>query len=277
MKDGIIVILLCHLDTNLGRAKMNFYVHAACACDIGNVRKNNEDNFLFNDEYLDEINLGLKKTLTYEEKLTGDFCVAVFDGMGGENFGEVAAFTAAQKLKEEKLSFIKEIISNDCFENVVNVLNDSVVEKKQQLLTEKMGTTFVSVWCLDNMVKVCNIGDSRAYIFRDGKLSQLSSDHIEKRQGKSDEKCGLTQFLGFNTDEVDLDPYTVEINLNSDDLYLLCSDGLSDMLTDDEISNILEKNTDTRICAETLIDSAKENGGRDNITVIICRFIERGQ
>ena len=256
---------------------MGFCVQAVCACDIGSVRKTNEDNFLFDDEYLDEINVGLKEILAYEEKLKEDFCVAVFDGMGGENFGEVAAFTAAQKLKEEKLNFIKAVDSKECFENVVNLLNDSVVEKQQQMLTEKMGTTFVTLFCSENMIKVCNIGDSRAYIFKDGQLAQLSFDHIEKRPGKTNEKCGLTQYLGFNTEEVDLDPYIVENELCHDDLYLLCTDGLTDMLINSEISNILEKNMDIRICAEELVDSAKENGGRDNITVIICKFVERGE
>ncbi len=254
---------------------MRFYIKAACACDVGNVRKNNEDNFLFNDKCLCEINTGLDEILCVEEKLSDDFCVAVFDGMGGENFGETASFTAVQKLKDEKTSFIKSLYSKEKFEAFIKVLNSSVVEKQKQLLTEKMGTTFVSLCCTKKNIKICNIGDSRAYIFRDGELLQLSCDHIELINGESTQKGGLTQYLGFNTDEVDLEPYITECNLKSDDVFLLCSDGLSDMLSDEEILSVLKKNVDVVRCTEELVSLAKNNGGRDNITVIVCKVIGR--
>jgi protein phosphatase len=254
---------------------MKFYVKAACACDVGNVRKNNEDNFLFNDECLREINTGLEKPVYVEKKLSDSFCVAVFDGMGGENFGETASFIAAQKLKSEKKKFLKSISSEEKLDAFIKELNASVVEKQKQLLTEKMGTTFVFMCCNKKTVKICNIGDSRAYIFRAGELTQLSCDHIELIKGESTQKGGLTQYLGFNTEEVDLDPYITECALKSDDVFLLCSDGLSDMLSDEEIMSVLKKNTDVVKCTEELVSSAKNNGGRDNITVIVCKLVGR--
>ncbi|MBR2877000.1 MAG: serine/threonine-protein phosphatase [Clostridia bacterium] len=252
---------------------MCFLVQAVCAWDVGKVRKSNEDNFLFDGICMENPNNGLQQPLCMKGNSKDEFVLALFDGMGGENFGEVASYAAADRLKK----YIESGFTGIEVENFVSELNDAVLEKQRLLLTEKMGTTFVALFSSANSVKICNIGDSRAYRFRDSQLIQLSHDHVEKRVGESNRKCGLTQYLGFNTDEFDLDPYITESNIAENDIFLLCSDGLSDMLTDEEIALILENNTEIKDCADKLINSAKENGGRDNITVIICEFSERGE
>ena len=120
---------------------------------------------------------------------------------------------------------------------------------------------------------VCNVGDSRAYRLRDGEFLQLSCDHVEKRPGRDQKKAALTQHLGFGSEEIEIEPYIAKGELKRGDTYLLCSDGLSDMLTNFEITDIMLGCEDAEDCVRQLIDSALQHGGRDNITAIVCKLI----
>lgn len=252
---------------------MRFRIQAACGCHIGKIRKNNEDNFCFDRKCLDEDNKGLEHPEWIKKPLKRGVCMAVFDGMGGENFGEIASYAAASRLKETRRRL------SDCFLSeekyllrLANQLNDAVVLSQQKMCTEKMGTTMVSLSFSGKDAYICNVGDSRAYRLRDGELTQISRDHIAKRPGREDKKAPLTQYLGFGSDEMEIEPHIAKKKIKKGDLFLLCSDGLSDMLTNLEISDMMRSNEDVKACAQTLIDSALEHGGRDNITVILCRI-----
>lgn len=253
-------------------SKIAFYIKAACCSNVGRIRKNNEDNFYFDGKYLQEINTGMQEIITYEKTLCNGFCSAVFDGMGGERFGETAAFAAAQEMKkiannEPENSNIKIYL-----EDLSNKLDAAVIEKQQQLCTDRMGTTMICMYYSDGYMYFCNVGDSRAYLFRQGKLVQLSYDHTEKRPG-SEKKGALTQYLGYGSDEVEIDPFINKTAVESEDMYLLCSDGLSDMLNDSDIADMLSFSDNAENCVQNLIDFAFEYGGRDNITVVVCRII----
>ena len=102
---------------------------------------------------------------------------------------------------------------------------------------------------------------------------QLSTDHIERRPGRESRKAPLTQYLGYGTEEVLLEPYIAKGEIRRGDMYLLCSDGLTDMVTNFEITDIMLKSADTESCVQELIRSALEHGGRDNITVIFCKIM----
>ena len=115
----------------------------------------------------------------------------------------------------------------------------------------------------------CNIGDSRTYRLRDGVFQQLSVDHIEKRPAG---KAPLTQYLGIDPMEMQIEPYIAKGRVERDDVYLLCSDGLTDMLTNFTIANILLNNPSPEKSVESLIRAALEQGGRDNITAIVCKI-----
>ena len=254
---------------------MGYIIRAACCCNKGKIRKNNEDNFYFNGKCLELENNGLKRPIGMNEPLKYGCCLAVFDGMGGENFGEYASFSAARQLQLRKRTVADFFVpAKRYLERTVQQLNDAVVKSQQELLTERMGTTMVGAYFAGRYIYICNIGDSRAYRLRDGEFLQLSVDHIEKRPGKEYQKATLTQYLGFGSDEVQLEPYIAKGELKKGDTYLLCSDGLTDMLTNFEISGIIINNTDTEACAEALVQAALEHGGRDNITVIVMN-IER--
>ena len=252
---------------------MRFTIEAACGCSIGKMRKNNEDNFYFDGRCLEKNNVGLKHPVTVDITLKNEFCVSVFDGMGGESFGEYASFVAARQMQqtERKLSDFF-IPARKYLLNLVNQLNDAVLKVQQEMRTKRIGSTMVSLYFTGKYVYSCNLGDSRAYRLRDGEFLQISEDHIEKRPGRDHKKAPLTRYLGINTEDMEVEPYIAKGELRKGDVYLLCSDGLTDMLTNFEISDIMIQNENVEDCAQALIQTALEHGGCDNITIIICKI-----
>ena len=253
---------------------MGYIIQAACGCHTGRIRRNNEDNFYFGGRCLEVENNGLKHPVCIEEKLKFGLLLAVFDGMGGENFGEYASFTAARQMQLMERKLLDFVIPERKYvERLAAQLDASVVNAQKEMLTDRMGTTMVSLYFSGRHVYVCNVGDSRAYRLRDGEFLQLSVDHVEKRPGRENKKAPLTQYLGFGSEEIEIEPYIAKGKIAGGDKYLLCSDGLTDMLTNFEISDIMLRNQNAEACAQELIASALERGGRDNITVIVCRIM----
>lgn len=252
---------------------MRYSIQAACGCHTGNVRRNNEDNFYFAGKCLEEEHDGLKHPVCLEEPLHRGLCLAVFDGLGGENFGECASYTAARQMQLTERNFADFFIPEKKYlERLTDQLNTAVMTAQEKLHTDKMGSTMVSLYFSGRYVYVCNVGDSRAYRLREGEFLQLSVDHVEKRPGKENKKVPLTQYLGFGAEEIQLEPHIAKGEIKRGDMYLLCSDGLTDMLTNFEISDIMLQCKNAEDCVQTLIQSALEHGGRDNITVIVCRL-----
>lgn len=252
---------------------MAYILNAACLCNTGKVRKNNEDNFYFDGKCLESDNDGLKNPAFYEDRLRSGFCVSVFDGMGGENFGEVAAFTAAREMQQMEREFADFFISERKYLNrLVTRINNAVVSAQKELLTGHMGSTMVVLYFTAHHVYSCNLGDSRAYRLRDGEFLQISHDHVDSRPRKGGKKAPLTQHLGIDPEEMLIEPYIAKGELRRGDQYLLCSDGLTDMVSNFEIADILLETEDVETCVRKLIDTALEHGGRDNVTAIVCRI-----
>lgn len=252
---------------------MRFTIQAACGCNMGKIRKNNEDNFLFDGKCLEEKNEGLRNPVWIEDTLKNGFCVAVFDGMGGEQFGECASYAAARQMQEAQRSLADYFISERKYLlRLTDQLHQVVLEEQKKMQTEHMGTTMVTLYFSGNSVYVCNVGDSRAYRLREGEFLQLSQDHVEKRPGRDGSKAPLTQHLGFGGGEIELEPYIAKGKIKAGDIYLLCSDGVTDMLTNFEITDILLTQQDPEACVQELIRAACEKGGKDNITAIVCKL-----
>lgn len=190
---------------------MEFRLDAACASNIGKIRKNNEDNILFFNKTLPENNRGLRNPNTGETTISEPMCLAVFDGMGGEDYGEIAAFTAAQTLKEELLLQSEFLVpEKQRLTDLCSAMNLAVVRQAQKLRTNRMGTTVAMLYFLPRRVYVCNLGDSRAYRLRAGEFMQLSEDHTESSalaENTSPQKTPLTQYLGIAPDEMVLNPH----------------------------------------------------------------------
>lgn len=122
---------------------------------------------------------------------------------------------------------------------------------------------------------IANIGDSRALLYRQGVLQQISKDHTDQflldLHGINNRKPRLTQHLGIEPEEMVIEPYLTEVVIQPGDLFLLCTDGLTDMIAVDEITHTLQKNIDVMETVAALINRAMDYGGRDNATVMLCR------
>lgn len=249
---------------------MTAFLRGACGCNTGRVRRNNEDNFLFGAACMRSDNQGLPQIRVDESPSVARRFAAIFDGMGGENFGELASFAAANAMRKDlpRLEESGNSVEDD-FDGLCQKLNGEVVSAANELLTTHMGTTMVAFCFTGDTAYACNLGDSRAYVLRDGQLVQMSEDHVEARG--SGKKSPLTQHLGIDPEELLLEPHISSCRIKELDQYLLCSDGLTDMLSDEEIAGIMTASAAPEECVRDLIDAALKNGGRDNVTVIVYK------
>lgn len=253
-----------------------YQISVACGCNIGKVRANNEDNIYLNGRTLEQTNRGLKGTLTSKHLLDTEKCFAVFDGMGGEQAGEVASFTAARALRAEQERLREYMMRPSAFlKQACAAMNDAVCEACEQLPYGRMGTTAAALLFTAEEVYACSLGDSRIYRLRDRVLTQMSVDDNEPApEGAENRKTPLTQYLGVFPDELTLVPHLVKSELRSGDFYLLCSDGLTDMLPNVVIADCIRQHTSVKQSTEHLIRAALQNGGRDNISVIGIKVSE---
>jgi len=232
---------------------------AAYLTHPGQERELNEDNL-----YVDE-NLGL-------------FVVA--DGMGGHNAGEVASTIAVTLVP----AMIEEGLGNS--QNTVELVRRSLSQTNKVVLEKsmnnsawsEMGTTVVLALFTGDHVVTAHVGDSRAYLIRKGEIRQLTQDHtfvaewlqegrITKEQARFHrQRHGLTEVLGV-TDEVESE--VVVWPWEGEGCLLLCSDGLTDMIEDEEIRAIVQSSDDPQHACNALVDAANQKGGDDNITVIL--------
>ena len=255
-------------------------IYAACGCNTGLRRKNNEDNFYFAGDYMDVDNDGMGSILTWTgtmgEEYAGEF-FAVYDGMGGGQYGEVASFTASSHTREllERYTEDEEDLTGSLSE-MCEALNEAVFESSTGLAVSQMGSTLAGFYFSGSSVWCCNVGDSRCYRLRDGVLEQTSVDHTDeetmKLNGVTGRKPYLTQYLGVDPDEMRICPSVSEDTVMEGDQYLICSDGLSDLVTMEKMTEILMDDCDEEEKVQTLMVNALKNGGKDNVTVIVCRI-----
>lgn len=233
--------------------------------DVGNVRKTNEDS------YCADPSIGL-------------FIVA--DGMGGHAAGEVASQTTVEVIKNGLTDWLtKYQPSRELFAKAITVANTAVFEMARSKAGMKgMGTTVTGV-LLDRSngrYYVANVGDSRVYRIRGGKIEQLTMDHslvaLQLSMGiitpdeakRASHRNVITQAIG-TTETVNVDTKVEEVV--PDDLILVCSDGLSSLVEDADILNVAVRHKDNLDhAADELISLANFNGGNDNISVILVRF-----
>ena len=219
------------------------------------------------------------------------------DGMGGYQAGEVASAIAVKTILGEVRAKLKDIspveVDDDTGFSRGTLLFKSAIEKANKLIykaaqskpeCEGMGTTVVAIGFFENRLTVAHVGDSRLYRLRDGHFEQVTSDHsllqelIDKgfytpeEARKSLNKNLVTRAIGVEDKVV---PDFQEEFVKPGDIYLLCSDGLTDPVDDDEIAAILKsKTSDLEEAGRALVEKANEYGGRDNISVILARSLK---
>ena len=201
---------------------------------------------------------------------------AVADGMGGAQAGEVASKLAAAALADTDHGQLR---GSEGVVALIQEANRRVYERaNEDPSASGMGTTMTVALVEDGQVVIGHVGDSRAYLVRDGSLEQLTDDHslvneLMKSGKLSPEEAEthpqrsvITRALGTDPD-VDVDTFTIEAR--EDDLFLLCSDGLTSMIGDTAILDVLERHRqDLDRAARTLVSEANRGGGEDNITVV---------
>lgn len=205
---------------------------------------------------------------------------AVADGMGGAKAGEIASRLAAAAVREEEGERV------DVGE-LIREANRRVWERaRDDASAAGMGTTMTVALVEGEQVTIGHVGDSRAYRLRDHVLEQLTEDHslvaelvrsgrLSPEEAESHpQRSVITRALGTAAD-VDVDTFTVEVQPG--DVFLLCSDGLTTMVDDDRIVNVVEENRyDLERAAKQLISDANRSGGEDNVTVVFFEIAEEG-
>jgi len=222
------------------------------ATDVGRVREGNEDAFLVDER------MGL---------------VAVADGMGGHRAGEVASATALEALRAN-------VASGTPIRDAITSANTAVYEKAAtDEALAGMGTTVTAgTVAAGDTLLVGHVGDSRAYLWRDGELRRLTEDHslVEElvRGGRltteqaavHPQRSIITRALGVDP-SVDVDVYPIELRVG--DRVAFCSDGLTTMVRDDDIAAVLRREKDPQRVAAQLVADANAAGGEDNVTVVV--------
>jgi serine/threonine protein phosphatase PrpC len=252
-------------------------IQTAARTDFGRVRKNNEDSYQI-------------------ESALGLFVLS--DGMGGESHGEVASNLAVETIitycRQAENSRATPIFGEpqpDVSErtnrlaSAIHLANRKVFEMANANPEQKgMGATIVAAWVDGQRLSLAHVGDSRAYLLRAGSLDQLTADHslvaekvrigilTPQEADASEMQSVLTRAVGTNA--------TVQVDANEQilligDTLLLCSDGLTRMVTDPEIASTLLTSTSAQEAADRLIELANENGGLDNVSVIVMRVTQK--
>lgn len=256
---------------------MQYCIDAACCCSTGCKRRNNEDNFYFNGHILPQENNGLEKIITAQiEVMEKSVSFGVFDGMGGEEDGQVASYIAADIFKDKCTETYKyRSLPEGFLENAVTHMNNAVCQEAE-LRHCHMGTTAAILSFWKDEVYACNVGDSKIFRLHQDELLQISEDHTDAKFlaecGIHNRRPQLSQYIGISPDEMVIEPHIVKCELCLEDRYLICSDGLTDMVSAAEINSIMKKSSSAKDCAERLIESALGHGGKDNITVIVVKI-----
>lgn len=249
---------------------MAFRIFSFACSDVGRKREHNEDRYAV----ARDLNLFL-----------------VADGMGGYSGGEVASDMAVRIIQEQlraeaPTAHDSEATAARRFEDAVRKAGRAIHDRAQEEpALARMGTTATGVLVHDRRALVAHVGDSRCYLLRGERIHLLSEDHSvvfqQRKAGLISEEEALrspfrnviTRAVGVEAD-VEVDLFAVE--LRSGDALLLCSDGLSGLVSDDEI-NLLVTQTYLHRVPERLVDLANERGGPDNVTVVLAYFLDEAE
>jgi protein phosphatase len=236
---------------------MSFHVFT----NIGNNRENNEDSFLI------------------LEPENNHHILAVADGMGGHNAGEVASSIAIDSIKDYTFNFNENILGQ--IKSVITKANKKIFahSKKDDQLKD-MGTTLTLGIIINNKLYFGHVGDSRIYLY-DEILKQITTDHslvndlVKNKSIEPDEafdhpqKNIITQALGVDKD---LEIQSNSLDIKNNDIIMLCTDGLTDMIRFKKIEKVFQEYDNEKKIVEILGEKALHNGGKDNITIIMGKI-----
>ena len=274
-------------------------VEFGAVTDTGKVREKNEDAFLIyrTGRFWEKLHTNLHPDLLGDRHEENAYAMAVADGMGGLSAGEVASRTALVTIVNMTLSSVKwslkmddpETRSQEILEGIeraIGYLTQADVTLSRQAKMEGapkgIGTTLTGTYSYANDLFIFHVGDSRAYLFRNKKLFQITRDHtvaqmladsgvIQQSEVENHHfKHLLTRAVGLHEGKVDVEIH--HLNLLDGDSILLCSDGLTDMVADKDIEKVLKSSENAQQKCDALLEHALNAGGKDNITVVIGQY-----
>ena len=248
--------------------------HYATLTDVGRMRQNNEDSITVHPE---------------------QGVLVLADGMGGYNAGEVASAMATARIGEAMSQVLAQGEQADWGPDHIDEAIQASVRAANRAIFEAahthapyagMGTTLVMAVCLNERALVGHVGDSRAYLWRGNTLARITRDHslLQERIDAglmSEEEAAESLFRGFVTRALGVEDWVQadvgELRVQTGDILLLCSDGLSDMVPDGRIANLLAQSQTLHAAARALVDEANANGGRDNISLALAQYTGAGR
>lgn len=265
-----------------------YFFTGSAVSDVGSVRSNNEDNYILG-QYMNqntsdhsEASLSISNTL-------GTWQIAgVFDGMGGGEMGELASHAAAEVFR----NLFRQMAGGPSKADVDLLIRSAFLEANNRIVALQkafrvFGTTG-TVMCANGLdFKLYHLGDSRAYLIRENALLQLTKDQTLAQMkleagmynrdalGAEADKHKLTEYIGRDWTKENLKPVeSAWIPIESGDCILLCSDGLYDMCTNEEIAEILRGKRSVPEKSTQLVQAAVSHGGDDNVTCVVAAFTE---
>ena len=224
--------------------------------DRGPVRSENQDTIYISSRYVNE------EHFTFSDNLDGSASslFAVFDGMGGELCGKEASVLAAQTLATFPV--------DTPLETICLAMNDQICRYMKENDIKNMGSTAAVVRLNGDTIEFCNIGDSRIYLIDGLNMYRLSKDHTVEIPGY---RKALTQHLGIPKEEILIEPHIGKTTVKRGSTVLLCSDGLTDYISEPEIGKTIITNT-LPDAAELLKSAALHYGGKDNFSMILIQL-----
>lgn len=244
---------------------MQYKISYWCVSHIGNIRKMNQDNFICDGHFMEVNDENIKFPLSGVRVSKDGSLFGIFDGMGGEECGEIASYIAAKDAADLQIG--KDAIA--VLSQFCQKANTDICDYANANGVFSMGTTAAMLAFTRNGITLCNLGDSKIFRFFDGILEQISEDHV--MASVYGMKPPLLQNLGIPPTELLIAPYLAQRAYKDNEIYLICSDGLTDMVTTEEIVEVLNSKAIDEVSKE-LLDRALSSGGRDNISMILCKI-----
>ena len=260
-------------------------VRAAAESQVGNARGFNEDNVYFNGDFITPRTIRQDFTIKTGESADVN-CFAVLDGMGRNNTGSFASLQAANMLDDvaDRVAFDTGRDTDEIVLDYIQGANDAIREQIRETGGVRTASTLALLVIENGIAHAYNAGDSRIYLYRDKQLIKLSRDHVqvkgERAIALSEEGIrngGLTKYLGMSEDEGELEPYRAKpFKVKKGDKFLVCSDGITDYVSEEDIAECLSKRKDPFGHTNELMNMALKEDSDDNITCIVADVVEPG-
>lgn len=242
-------------------------LNIAANCIRGNKCRNNEDMILVGSAFLRDGSIGF--SIDNPELLFA----LVSDGIGGHDHGEMASEFLMSRIRE---SILPATDVGGGFQSWIRSVNAEMESISSRLaMNRHVGCTLSGLIWQKNGVWVVNAGDSRTYRFRNGELLQLTEDHNFRRRSGYDfgpDRSKLVNCIGAGA-SAEVDIRDISGDVQSGDVFLVCTDGLYEMLSEQDIFNVLSENLDSAASVARLTGTAEAAGGRDNISLVVVKVI----